>query len=66
MECVKHQAVIIKDDKETIIAVGAYINSDMSVLPVLFWHFNDGTIIQKYYETEYLRFIDSEQEVMND
>ncbi|QTA82724.1 Uncharacterized protein dnl_51060 [Desulfonema limicola] len=65
MEGVVSQSVIIKNDKEEIEAVGAYINSDVSTLPVLLWVFSDGTMEQRYYETEYLRFIDSnfEQEV---
>ncbi|MDM8538548.1 hypothetical protein QUF70_17470 [Desulfobacterales bacterium HSG17] len=66
MEKVIHTAIIIKDDSEIIKAVGVYVNSSMSSLPVLLWVFSEGTMEQRYYETEYLRFIDSEQEVYND
>ncbi|QTA82360.1 Uncharacterized protein dnl_47350 [Desulfonema limicola] len=68
MEGVASQSVIIKNDKEVIEAVGVYVNCDLSTLPSLMWIYKDGQVEQRYYETEYSRFINSEceQEVLND
>jgi len=70
MERVASSAIIIKNDNEEIEVVGVYINCDISIstLPLLLWVFSDGTMEQRYYESEYRRFINSEceQEVLND
>jgi len=55
MENVVQQAVIVRSS-ERVEAVGLYIPSDKSALPLLVWHYADATIEERYYEVEYARF----------
>ena len=52
------QAVIIKGPDNRVEAVGMYVISDSSAMPVLCWLFSDGITERRFYETEYSRFIE--------
>lgn len=59
-ENVRKQAVMIKNDDGKIEAVGTYVVCDRNRLPVLVWVYAHGAMENRYYETEYARFIGKE------
>jgi hypothetical protein len=59
-ENVRNQAVLIKGPDDKIEAMGMYVPSDDSEMPVLVWQFANGNVERRYYEQEYAQYIGKE------